>query len=211
MPAGEFQLLGSDKLGLPPDHADDHLPRQELVALRTAIRRLSEGDRFPRAPRLDPLRPALARLVRRRPRASPLRRPPAGKGAEAALACRGEACYIGGRDTVAPTPFRPIEGFVGGTMPHVGRCENSQNARRAIIATSPIVFHQGVAAGFSSANMKLLGRPSYFGRRPRSLRAKAGPGMEPVGVGHGGRLRSCISSYDVRPTPGHRFPRLAAL
>lgn len=34
----------------------------ELAALRVAIRRLIEGDRYPRAPRLDPLRAALARL-----------------------------------------------------------------------------------------------------------------------------------------------------
>jgi hypothetical protein len=38
------------------------LPDDELAALRTAVRRLIEGDRFPRAPRLDPLRAALARL-----------------------------------------------------------------------------------------------------------------------------------------------------
>jgi len=34
----------------------------ELAALTTAIRRAIEEDRFPRAPRLDPLRSALAKL-----------------------------------------------------------------------------------------------------------------------------------------------------
>ena len=39
------------------DLADD-----ELAALRAAIRRLVDEDRFPHAPRLDPLRSALAKL-----------------------------------------------------------------------------------------------------------------------------------------------------
>jgi hypothetical protein len=38
------------------------LPDDELAALRTAVRRLIEGDRFPRAPRLDALRAALGKL-----------------------------------------------------------------------------------------------------------------------------------------------------
>jgi hypothetical protein len=38
------------------------LPDDELAAVTAAIRGVIEGDRFPHAPRLDPLRAALARL-----------------------------------------------------------------------------------------------------------------------------------------------------
>ena len=38
------------------------LPDDELAAVTAAIRRLIDEDRFPHAPRLDPLRAALARL-----------------------------------------------------------------------------------------------------------------------------------------------------
>jgi hypothetical protein len=38
------------------------LPDDELAAVTAAIRRLIDKDRFPRAPRLDPLRSALAKL-----------------------------------------------------------------------------------------------------------------------------------------------------
>ncbi|MGA8445532.1 MAG: hypothetical protein WB766_10095 [Roseiarcus sp.] len=38
------------------------LPDDELAAAIAAIRRIIETDRYPRAPRLDPLRAALARL-----------------------------------------------------------------------------------------------------------------------------------------------------
>jgi hypothetical protein len=38
------------------------LPDDELAAVTAAIRRLIEDDKYPRAPRLDPLRAALARL-----------------------------------------------------------------------------------------------------------------------------------------------------
>jgi hypothetical protein len=38
------------------------LPDDELAAVAAAIRGLIEGDRYPHAPRLDPLRAALARL-----------------------------------------------------------------------------------------------------------------------------------------------------
>jgi hypothetical protein len=38
------------------------LPDDELAAVTAAIRRATEDDRFPHAPRLDPLRAALARL-----------------------------------------------------------------------------------------------------------------------------------------------------
>jgi hypothetical protein len=39
-----------------------NLPDDELAAVTAAIRRAIEDDRFPHAPRLDPLRAALARL-----------------------------------------------------------------------------------------------------------------------------------------------------
>jgi hypothetical protein len=38
------------------------LPAEELAAVTAAIRRVIEGDRYPHAPRLDPLRAALARF-----------------------------------------------------------------------------------------------------------------------------------------------------
>jgi hypothetical protein len=38
------------------------LPDDELAAVAAAVRRAIEGDRYPHAPRLDPLRAALARL-----------------------------------------------------------------------------------------------------------------------------------------------------
>jgi hypothetical protein len=38
------------------------LPADELAAVTAAIRRVIEGDRYPHAPRLDPLRAALARF-----------------------------------------------------------------------------------------------------------------------------------------------------
>ena len=55
------------------------LTDDELAAVTAAIRRAIETDRFPRAPRLDPLRSALAKLEptapnqprRRRPRRQP--------------------------------------------------------------------------------------------------------------------------------------------
>jgi hypothetical protein len=39
-----------------------NLPDDELAAVTAAIRRAIEDDKFPHAPRLDPLRAALARL-----------------------------------------------------------------------------------------------------------------------------------------------------
>jgi hypothetical protein len=38
------------------------LPADELAAVRAAIRRIIEDDKYPHAPRLDPLRASLARL-----------------------------------------------------------------------------------------------------------------------------------------------------
>jgi hypothetical protein len=51
------------------------LSDEELAALTAAIRDLIEQDRFPHAPRLDPLRAALTALEQ----AEALRKPPAAK------------------------------------------------------------------------------------------------------------------------------------
>jgi hypothetical protein len=51
------------------------LPDDELAAVAAALRRAIENDRFPRAPRLGPLRSALAKLEQEaQPEAGP---PPA--------------------------------------------------------------------------------------------------------------------------------------
>jgi hypothetical protein len=42
-----------------------NLTNDEVAAVMAAIRRLVEGDKFPRAPRLDPLRSALEDSIRR--------------------------------------------------------------------------------------------------------------------------------------------------
>ena len=39
------------------------LPDDELAAVTAALRRVIEDDKYPHAPRLDPLRAALARLI----------------------------------------------------------------------------------------------------------------------------------------------------
>ena len=61
------------------------LPADELAAVTAAIRRVIEGDRYPHAPRLDPLRAAPARLDAAAPGANPAlegprRRPKATSG-----------------------------------------------------------------------------------------------------------------------------------
>jgi hypothetical protein len=54
------------------------LSDDEHAALTAAIRRLIEDDRFPRAPRLDPLRAALAKLeAAQKLTPEPSRTPPA--------------------------------------------------------------------------------------------------------------------------------------
>jgi hypothetical protein len=61
------------------------LPADELAAVAAAIRRAIEDDKFPHAPRLDPLRAALARLEAAETAKSvvglsaPSKAPPAGK------------------------------------------------------------------------------------------------------------------------------------
>jgi hypothetical protein len=54
------------------------LPDDELAAVAVAIRGVIEGDRYPHAPRLDPLRAALARLdAATKPTPEPKTPPPA--------------------------------------------------------------------------------------------------------------------------------------
>ena len=54
------------------------LPDDELAAVTAAIRDVIESDRYPRAPRLDPLRAALARLeAAAEPSSDPKAPPPA--------------------------------------------------------------------------------------------------------------------------------------
>ena len=56
------------------------LPDDELAALTKALRRLIKSDKYPHAPRLDPLRAALARLdaaVALEPTPAPKAAPPA--------------------------------------------------------------------------------------------------------------------------------------
>jgi hypothetical protein len=54
------------------------LPDDELAAVAAAIRRAIEDDKFPHAPRLDPLRAALARLeAASNPTPAPEASPPA--------------------------------------------------------------------------------------------------------------------------------------
>jgi hypothetical protein len=55
------------------------LPADELDAIIAAIRSVIESDKFPHAPRLDPLRAALARLEAATP-APHAKAPPAAKG-----------------------------------------------------------------------------------------------------------------------------------
>jgi hypothetical protein len=55
-----------------------NLPEDELAAVTAAIRRAIEDDKFPHAPRLDPLRAALARLdAASNPTPDPKAAPPA--------------------------------------------------------------------------------------------------------------------------------------
>ena len=57
------------------------LPDDELTAVVAALRRVIEDDKFPHAPRLDPLRAALARLeAATEPGRSPKELPPAKSG-----------------------------------------------------------------------------------------------------------------------------------
>jgi hypothetical protein len=84
--AGEAQL----RLAMPKVQKADgvpivDLPDDELAAVTAAIRGVIEGDRFPHAPRLVPLRAALARLQaagigKSIANISAAPKPPAGKG-----------------------------------------------------------------------------------------------------------------------------------
>jgi hypothetical protein len=69
------------------------LPDDELAAVIAAIRGVIEGDRYPRAPRLDPLRAALARLeAATAPDLS--KAPPAGKVDKGARSAKATAPKI---------------------------------------------------------------------------------------------------------------------
>jgi hypothetical protein len=69
------------KLRVPADYIPGKMPRidlpaDELAAVTAAIRGVIEGDRFPHAPRLDPLRAALARFeAAEEPKAPPPAKP----------------------------------------------------------------------------------------------------------------------------------------
>ena len=64
------------------------LPSDELAAVTAAIRRAIEGDKFPHAPRLDPLRAALARLEAASKPAPLPKAPPAAKADKRARVSR---------------------------------------------------------------------------------------------------------------------------
>ena len=55
------------------------LPDDELAAVAATLRRVIEGDRYPHAPRLDPLRAALARLEAAQEPSPPPKAPPPAK------------------------------------------------------------------------------------------------------------------------------------
>jgi hypothetical protein len=61
-----------------------NLPDDELAAVTAAIRNVIQGDRYPHAPRLDPLRAALARLEAAMkptpPKGPPLAKADSGRG-----------------------------------------------------------------------------------------------------------------------------------
>jgi hypothetical protein len=57
-----FSLLGKCRPIISGVVPTIDLPDDELAAVTATIRRAIEDDRFPHAPRLDPLRAALARL-----------------------------------------------------------------------------------------------------------------------------------------------------
>jgi hypothetical protein len=63
------------------------LPSDELAAVTAVIRRVIAGDRYPHAPRLDPLRAALARLDAASTPAPHPKAPPAAKGGKPRHIC----------------------------------------------------------------------------------------------------------------------------
>jgi hypothetical protein len=69
------------------------LPDDKLAAVTAAIRRLIEDDKFTHAPRLDPLRAALARLeAASNPAPDPKAPPPAKADKRARRRTRANAC-----------------------------------------------------------------------------------------------------------------------
>jgi hypothetical protein len=83
------------------------LPDDELAAVTAAIRRTIAGDRYPHAPRPDPLRAALARLDAAASKAPP----PKGKAGEST-----------GFSPEAPPPAKPTSGRGDRRRPLVRRC-----------------------------------------------------------------------------------------
>jgi hypothetical protein len=67
------------------------LPDDELTAVIAALRGVIEDDKFPHAPRLDPLRAALAKLEAAAEPTAPAKAPPAAKARQegAAIDTRG--------------------------------------------------------------------------------------------------------------------------
>jgi hypothetical protein len=66
--------------GAPPEYIwavpTIDLPDDELAAVAAAIRQIIAGDRFPHAPRLDPLRAALGKFDAAAPKPTPLPKEP---------------------------------------------------------------------------------------------------------------------------------------
>ena len=85
------------------------LPDDELAALIAAIRRVIAGDRYPNAPRLDPLRAALARLEAAAEPAPLPKAPPPAKADKRAKGSKATAAK-------APAP-RISPGFKLGRLP----------------------------------------------------------------------------------------------
>jgi hypothetical protein len=56
-----------------------NLPDDELAAVVAALRRIIEDDRYPHAPRLDPLKAALGKLEAAAEPTPPPETPPSGK------------------------------------------------------------------------------------------------------------------------------------
>jgi hypothetical protein len=70
------------------------LPSDELAAVTAAIRRVIEDDKFPHAPRLVPLRAALARLEAAAEPTPDPKATPAAKGDKAARSAKAPAPKI---------------------------------------------------------------------------------------------------------------------
>jgi hypothetical protein len=95
------------------------LPDDELAAVAAAIRRLVEGDRYPHAPRLDPLRAALARLEAASNSAhgpNPAPHPKAAPATSGSKAQKSDKADKRARSAKAPAP-KISPGFKLGRLP----------------------------------------------------------------------------------------------